>query len=275
MALFVLENRQALVSVDEHASQIHSFCDTETDNEYMWQGDPAFWAGRNPTLFPMVGSTWDKKLHINGKEYVTGNHGFTRNADFTCIKHTDNEIVMELKDSEETLKQYPFHFTMHITYTLEGKTLAIKYEITNDNDVVMPFNFGLHPAFNCPCDGGDFSDYYIELNEPETSDFHLTHIKDCSKITLDRSALENTIIIQDPKSTKATLTNGRHGVTVTYEGYRWLAFWSKANAPFVCIEPWYSHADFEKVDVPFEQREGTQFLQAHDTFCASYTITIF
>lgn len=275
MALFVLENRQAFVSVDEHASQIHSFCDTETDNEYMWQGDPAFWSGRNPTLFPMVGSTWDKKLHINGKEYVTGNHGFTRNADFKCIKHTDNQIVMELKDSEETLQQYPFHFTMHITYTLDGKTLSIQYEIVNDNDVVMPFNFGLHPAFNCPCDGGDFHDYYIELNQAETSDFHETHVHNCSKITLDREALEKTIILQDPKSTKATLTNGRHGVSVTYEGYRWLAFWSKPNAPFVCIEPWYSHADFDKVELPFEQREGTQFLQPHDTFVASYTITIF
>ena len=163
MALFEIKNEKALVTVDEHASEIHSFCDVTTDNEYMWQGDPKFWAGRNPTLFPMVGSTWDKKLHINGKEYVTGNHGFTRHSDFTCIEHTDNTIVMELKDNEETLKEYPFHFTMHITYTLEGKTLKVSYDITNENDCDMPFNFGLHPAFNCPSVGGNFEDYYIEL----------------------------------------------------------------------------------------------------------------
>ena len=35
------------------------------------------------------------------------------------------------------------------------------------------------------------------------------------------------------------------------------------------------HADFEKVEVPFEKREGTQFLDPHDTFEASYTITVF
>ena len=167
MALFEIKNEKALVSVDEHASEIHSFCDVTTDNEYMWQGDPKFWAGRNPTLFPMVGSTWDKKLHINGKEYVTGNHGFTRHSDFTCIEHTDNTIVMELKDNEETFKEYPFHFTMHITYTLEGKTLKVSYDITNENDCDMPFNFGLHPAFNCPSDGGNFEDYYIELERAE------------------------------------------------------------------------------------------------------------
>lgn len=275
MALFEIKNEKALVSVDEHASEIHSFCDVATDNEYMWQGDPKFWAGRNPTLFPMVGSTWDKKLHINGKEYVTGNHGFTRNSDFTCIEHTDNTIVMELKDNEETFKEYPFHFTMHITYTLEGKTLKVSYDITNENDCDMPFNFGLHPAFNCPSDGGNFEDYYIELERAETSDFNVTHVKDCTRIKLDREELANTIILQDPKSTKATLTNGKHGVTVGFEGYRWLAFWSKENAPFVCIEPWYSHTDFFEVKVPFEQREGTIILKSHDKFHADYTITIF
>lgn len=276
MASFTIENSQASVTVDEHASEIHSFCDLETDNEYMWQGDPKYWAGRNPTLFPMVGQTWDKILHINGKEYVTGNHGFTRHSDFTCIEHTENKIVMELKDNEETLKEYPFHFTMHITYTLEGKTLTVSYEIINDNDCMMPFNYGLHPAFNCPVDGGDFEDYYIELNQPETSDFEITHVTNCSRIELDREELGKTIIIQDPKSTCATLTNGRHGVRVGYEGYKWLAFWSKpGGAPYVCIEPWYSHTDFGEVKVPFEEREGTTKLEANGVFHASYTITIF
>ena len=139
----------------------------------------------------------------------------------------------------------------------------------------MPFNFGLHPAFNCPSDGGNFEDYYIELERAETSDFNVTHVKDCTRIKLDREELANTIILQDPKSTKATLTNGKHGVTVGFEGYRWLAFWSKENAPFVCIEPWYSHTDFSEVKVPFEQREGTIILKSHDKFHADYTITIF
>lgn len=275
MASFTIQNTQAGVTVDEHASEIHSFCDIETDNEYMWQGDPKYWTGRNPTLFPMVGSTWDKKLHINGKEYITGNHGFTRNSDFTCIEHTDNKIVMELKDSESTLKEYPYHFTMHITYELNGKTLSIQYEITNENDEVMYFNFGLHPAFNCPCDGGNFEDYYITLNHEETSDFNETHLDHCSRLELDRPALERTIIIADPKSTSATLTNGKHGVIVGYEGYEWLAFWTKPQAPFICIEPWHSHADFSEVKVPFEQREGTTKLEPHGVFHTGYTITIF
>lgn len=273
MAQFVLENYEARVVVDEHASEIHSFVDRETDNEYMWQGDPKFWAGRNPTLFPMVGATWDKILHIKGKEYHTGNHGFTRRSDFTCIEHDDSHCVMELNDSPSTLEEYPFHFNMRIKYVLEGRKLFIYYTITNTSDVDMPFNFGLHPAFNCPTDGGNFEDYYLELNQPETFDWLDTHLNQETRIELDRDALAKTIIISDPASTEASLTNGKHGVTVGFHGYPWLAFWSP-NAPFVCIEPWYSHTDFEEVRVPFEQREGTLTLKPQESFEASYSIRI-
>lgn len=274
MASFVLENNQVFVSIDEHASEIHSFKDKETGIEYMWQGDPAFWSGRNPTLFPMVGSTWDKKLHIDGKEYVTGNHGFTRRSEFTCVEHDEKNIVMELRDSEATLKEYPFRFTLQIRYTLEGRTLNIQYSIKNENDRVMPFNFGLHPAFNCPIDPeGSFNDCRIVFNNPEDIHWLDTDMDRTDTLPLDKDALAKTVIITDPKSTMSALTDGKHSVEVGYENYEWLAFWSP-NAPFVCIEPWHSHTDFDKVEVPFEKREGTILLDAGETFETSYTITV-
>ncbi len=275
MSLFTLKNNQAVVTIDEHASEIHSFRNLETGFEYMWQADPKYWTGRNPTLFPMVGSTWDKKLHINGKEYVTGNHGFTRHSDFTCTYHDDTRVVMELKDSQETLQEYPFAFTLTITYELQETTLSISYAITNENDEVMPFNFGLHPAFNCPINPEkNYADYHLTFNEPETFTWNRTSVENATTLELVPADLAETIILHRPNSTKSCLTDGTNGVEVGFTGYEWLAYWSP-NAPFVCIEPWYSHTDFEKVEVPFEQREGTQFLQAHETFHASYTIRVF
>lgn len=275
MASFKMENELASVVIDEHASEIHSFKDKATGIEYMWQGDPKYWSGRNPTLFPMVGSTWDKKLHIDGKEYETGNHGFCRRSEFTCVSHTKNEVIMELKDSESTLKEYPFRFTLRVRYELEGRKLTITYTIRNDNERTMPFNFGLHPAFNCPLQEGEkFEDYHIAFSNNETFDWLNTHIEDKAVMELDREALAATIIITDPRSSETSLTNGEHGVTVSNTGYKWLAYWSP-NAPFVCIEPWHSHTDFEKTEVPFEEREGTQFLEAGRTFTTAYSIQIF
>lgn len=274
MAEYTLSNSKVSVKIDEHASEIHSFKDNRTGIEYMWQGDAKYWAGRNPTLFPMVGSTWDKKLHINGQEYITGNHGFTRHSDFTYIEHDDSHLVMELKDSADTRKQFPFSFTMRIRYTLLLNELQIHYEITNDSDETMPFNFGLHPAFNCPLDPSKaFDDYHIELNQPEEVVLNAQDCQETTRIPLLKENLKNTIIITNPKSTEASLTDGIHRVTVHYEGYRWLAFWSP-EAPFVCIEPWHGHTDFGEVKVPFEQREGTISLASHDQWTTDYAIRV-
>lgn len=274
MAEYTLFDQEVTVKINESASEIHSLKDNHNGLEYMWQGDPKYWTGRNPTLFPMVGSTYDKKLHINGKEYAIGNHGFTRHSEFTCTEHDDSHLIMELKDNEETRKQYPFSFTMHIVYTLHQNELQIHYEITNDNDVPMPFNFGLHPAFNCPIDpAGSFADCHLEFNAPEDVKLSKGNLKQTKTLALDRDQLKKTIIITDPQSTSTSLCDGSHRVTVKYSGYEWLAFWSP-EAPFVCIEPWHSHADMSEVKVPFEQREGTIILAAHKTWTSEYSITV-
>jgi galactose mutarotase-like enzyme len=237
--------------------------------EYLWQGDPAFWAGRNPTLFPMVGSTWDKILHIGGKEYRTGNHGFTRNSEFTCIEHTDTRIVMELKDNEETLSQYPFHFRLCNIYEIRGDTLTVTNELTNTGDTGMPFNFGYHPAFNVPMkEGESFDDYKILFDQPE-----IVNGAETKEMILDKEALAATVILTNPKSSTYTLTNGKTFVKITAPGFPWCAFWSP-HAPFVCIEPWHSHTDFTKVEKPFEEREGTLILKPQETFTTGYSITV-
>lgn len=276
MAIYTMENEEVVVSITEHASEIVSFLDKKTKTEHMWQGDPKYWKGRNPTLFPMVGSTWDKEIHLDGKTYHMGNHGFTRNSDFTCIQHDDANIVMELKSSKETLEQYPFEFTLDIHYELQGSKLIITYDIRNDSDRDMPFNFGLHPAFACPMEENEKqSDYKLVFSNIEDLPEGLVS-SDSYSMELNRDALEKTIILHNSKSSYVTLTNGQHGVKVDCVGYEWLAFWSSQNeAPFVCIEPWHSHTDFEKVEVPFEKREGTMILAKNRTFTTSYAVTIF
>ena len=274
MASFTLRNDKVTAVIEEQASEIHSFKDNETGIEYMWQGDPAFWSGRNPTLFPMVGSTWDKILHIDGKEYKTGNHGFCRRSLFTCVEHDDTHVIMELKDSEATLAEYPFRFTLRILYELTDRKLNITYTIKNENDRTMPFNFGLHPAFNCPIDPQKkYADYHIAFTNHETFEWLDTKVENADVMELDPAALAKTIIMTDPNSSEACLTDGEHGVGVSCVGYHWLAFWSP-NAPFVCIEPWHSHTDFEEVRVPFEEREGTILLDAQRTWTTAYSIRI-
>ena len=92
-------------------------------------------------------------------------------------------------------------------------------------------------------------------------------------ILLDREALEKTIILDQPVYTDYELSDGTEGLSVHAEGYPWVAFWSP-RAPFVCIEPWYTHTDLEKVDVPFEKREGIRKLAPGASWASVYSISL-
>lgn len=281
----IIENEKFRLEVVEKGGEIQSFFDKENQLEYMWQGDAAYWGGKNPSLFPMVSNTWTKDYEWQGKRYAMKNHGLVRYENLKCVKHTADEIVMELHENEETLKRYPFKFTFQINYRLNGNRLDVVYHITNDSDETMPFSFGLHPGFNCPLlQGESFTDYKLVFPQDENVKqlaFHGHHeIIDRSfkEIPLSYELIEEyaTLVYKGVKSPYVELVGPKHKVRVSCLGYPFLAFWTaKKGAPFICIEPWYGHGDFEEVDCSFDQREGTFNLEAHKRFTTSYFIELF
>ena len=278
--MFKLENEYTSLEVSEKAAEVVSFINKENNKEYMWQGDPKYWTGRNPILFPIVGNTYNKKYILYGKEYsFNTNHGFTRNSMFKCIKSDGDEIVMRLEDNEETYLQYPFHFSLDAIYTLKEKVLTITYVITNKDDKDMPFGFGLHPAFNCPLnDNETIKNYFIEFsNKENVKNIIGPYVLDGNRIDLNYKLFHDnaTLIFENIKSAYVSLTNGSNGVKVSGTGYKWFAIWTKDNFPFVCLEPWHSHTDFEEVNVDFDKREGTIILSPNTSYTTSYTIEIF
>ena len=109
-----------------------SFLDKETGLQYLWQGDPAYWSGKNPTLFPMIGNTYTKDYEIEGKKYAMKNHGLICYATLNVKEQSDTKFVMELNSNEETLAQYPFEFHYEIQYELEEDgRLVVSYLIEN------------------------------------------------------------------------------------------------------------------------------------------------
>lgn len=277
--MYVLENEVARVEFKTMGAEIISFILKAKQMEAIWSGDPTYWSGRNPILFPIVGSTFSKDYQIDGKTYSMGNHGFARNSEFVVVHHLEDRILFALNFSAETLAQYPFEFKLTVEYVLQDCELTVNYNIFNLSEKVMPFSFGLHPAFNCPLAKGEkFEDYYLEFASVEDcttlkGDFKLKG----NKIALNYEIFKSipTLLFESIKSPYVTLTNGVHGVKVTVQGYRWLAFWTKQEAPYLCIEPWHGHGDFKANDVPFEQREGTICLNPDKSFTTTYQIKLF
>ena len=70
---FKLENEFCRLEVIPEAAEITSFFDKTNNVEIMYQGDEG-WSGRNPSLFPIIGSTYSKYYEIHGKQYTMKNH---------------------------------------------------------------------------------------------------------------------------------------------------------------------------------------------------------
>ena len=273
-----LKNNLALVEITEKGAEITSFYNLENNVEYMWQGNPEYWSGRNPILFPVVGKLYKDYYMINDKKYsFASNHGFLRHAYFSCVYKDDLKCIMEFSDNKETIEQYPFKFNIRVIYELKGKRLDIRYEIQNENEFKMPFGFGLHPAFNVPLLNDKFENYRIEFsnNEDLKNVIGSYHLKG-KTIPLNYEIFKNnpTICFENVRSSIVKITNDKAAVNVGIVGYRWFAIWTKENAPYVCLEPWHSHSDFEMNDKDFYSREGTIILEGKKSYTTSYYIEI-
>ncbi len=61
---------------------------------------------------------------------------------------------------------------------------------------------------------------------------------------------------------------------VKFAGFPNLGIWTKINAPFICIEPWYGYSDTQTANGNLFEKEGMQKLNANQSFTAQYQIEI-
>jgi len=54
----------------------------EQGRDLLWDGDPAFWTGRSPLLFPIVGRVRNDRIRVGDAEYELPRHGFARTSPF-------------------------------------------------------------------------------------------------------------------------------------------------------------------------------------------------
>lgn len=252
----IIKNFSACATLDTKGAELKSLQDC-FGTEYMWQGDPTYWSGTSPVLFPIVGRLRGGKTLINGTEYHMNGHGFARDKEFRLIYHTDEKAIFSLMFDADTLQQYPFRFNLQISYTLTHCDLEVRYDVFNLDEKDIHFCLGAHPGFRVPLTENDtFEDYSIYLEKEETLDspvyeaekFELNmsrtvrHFDSSKRLPLRHELFENdAIYLRDLASRKVSLISARsgRGVEVAFSGFSSLAFWTTAApADFICLEPW-------------------------------------
>lgn len=290
--MHTLKNDFLTVEVSGHGAELTSIRKGST--EYLWQADPAFWGRHSPVLFPIVGSVWEKRYRVEGKEYELGQHGFARDMDFTLVNATETEVRYRLESTPETLAKYPWPFVLEIAYRLHDGNLDVIWEVSNPGTEEMFFQIGAHPAFCYP-------DYDPQTMERGFLSFDRNEGLECIRIKekgcvdaetryplevpqdgllpLTRETFDaiDTIMLQDSQIGKVTLhrADGSPWLSLSFDAPV-VGIWSPPtkNAPFICIEPWYGRCDRAGYEGDYREKDWINRLGAGETFRSVYTISI-
>lgn len=288
-----LTHRGLRALVDTHGGELVSLKDAE-GTEYIWHGDPAYWSGRNPLLFPFVGSLKDGKVLFAGKPYAMNRHGFARDMDFALVEQREDSVLLELRETEETLARYPYPFRLQVRHTLREEGFTTALSVTNTGDTPLPFCIGAHTAFRCPLHEGEaFEDYEVVFDREETAALTLLTpqglirpdrrepcLVNSDRFSLDRAVFArlDTMIFEELSSTGVSLRHKErgHGVHVSFEGFPLLAFWTMSGvlSPFLCIEPWHGCAALENESGNFTDKPHCITLFPKESKKLQYSITV-
>lgn len=255
--------------------------------EYLWQGDPEWWSGRSPILFPIVGKAPDDRVEIDGHGGEMKQHGFARRMAFERVRAEPSRVIHTLTDTVETHAAYPKPFALTVTHAVSGPTLSVSALVANTGRSPLPFGLGFHPAFAWPLPGAEGAAHQVVLAngaEPEMARLRDGFYSDALRpspfrrgaLTLDPSQFDEDAMIF-PEGAGTRLSYGVDGgptLTFDFDGLPNLALWQKPGAPFICIEPWHGMAAQEGAGPEIADRPFTKILAPAETARFRWSVTL-
>ena len=284
-----ISNGRVEVSVKRHGAELCGL-KGEDGMEYVWQADPVVWGRHAPVLFPIVGKLAGDCCTVAGRPYSMTQHGFARDMEFDLVESTGDSLAYRLASSPVTRAQYPFDFVLTRRYRLLEDGVEITNEVANPGRVPLLFSIGEHPGFALNWGEGDqIEDYALEFEVAEAlntvllgADHLLSmrtervplngHVLPLRRDLFDRDAL----IFLQLASRKVTLTSRKHRrwLAVEFPGFPQLGIWAKSGAPFVCIEPWFGHADPHGHNGELEIKPGIIALNPDKSFVCTWRVRV-
>lgn len=284
--VFQIQNDTLQLTVTELGAEMKSLVSLADGREWLWEADPDFWPRTAPVLFPIVGKLADNQYTHAGRYYPLSQHGFARDRVFDCFTQAEDSLRLILRSDYDSHKFYPFDFELVICYTLRANTVEVIYEVINTGTETMWFSIGGHPGFALP--GWPQKPYslHFEKDEPlfpfflksgllgrKLDEALLTHER---HLPITPTLFDNDALVFNQLKSRwiGISAEGKDMLRLHFEGFPWVGLWAKTGAPFVCIEPWFGHADPVGESGEISEKPGIVQLPQNETFRCSYTIEI-
>ncbi len=265
-----LTSTSLAVEINPLGAQLSTLRDS-AGRDLLWDGDPAFWNGRAPLLFPIVGALAGGRYRLGQNHYSLPRHGFARGKLFAATATGSAAAIFRLSSDAATSQVYPFHFELDVRFALQGAALSVVATVRNTGEEDMSASLGFHPAFRWPLPYGRArSDHYIEFSVDEPApirrldaDGLLSPLKHPTPIRARRLALTDALfqddaLILDQVRSRSVTYGAPDGprLRVGYPDAPYLGLWTKPGSGFICIEPWHGIADPAGFAADFRQKPG-------------------
>jgi galactose mutarotase-like enzyme len=247
--------------------------------ELMTDADPAFWTGRAPLLFPIIGRVVDDRYRIDGVEFSMPKHGFGRKSAFDVVEARPDTALFRLTDDAASEASYPFAFRLDMRFAIAGSALLMTATVANTGDRPLPFSFGYHPAFAWPLPyGRDRANHRIIFDADEPDPLRSITpdglIGDRYEGPLDGRVLHladdlfaNDALVWDAVRSRRLTYGAADGpqLAIEFPDTPALGLWTKPGAHYICVEPWAGHADPAGFTGDFRDKPGVMQLQPGDS----------
>lgn len=281
MSLSVIGNEYLTVSVSSRGAELQSIRDAN-GCERLWQGDPTFWSGRAPILFPIAGGLKNDCYYLDGQRFDMPKHGYVRQLEWSLESCTDTSVVFLMTAKHPG---FPFDYQLRASYELFDNALSVTYRVTNCADRAIWFGLGAHEGYATP---GGLENYAIEFDEPECLANHVLEgnliRKEPVVIAEETRRLElkpeffavDALVFPALRSRGVTLVSSLHNrkLRVTFPEHDVLMLWSRPGADYICIEPWINAPDYVDSDMQIDHKPGCLCLKSGKTVARSHVITV-
>ena len=279
-----ISNSKLKASINHKGAELISLQGIDSEREYIWEGNPKFWAKHSPILFPIVGTLKDNTYTYKDKTYHLPRHGFARDLDFELMNQEKDSAVFSLKSNVITKRIFPFNFKLQLLYSLKDSELTITYKVINNDSATLYYSIGGHPAFALP---NEFETYSLEFQPDENlisyeleNDLLSEKTKDIAlknnRLPLTYSLFEKDALIfkQLKSNTIQILENTIPFLNFKFKGFPNFGIWTKSNAPFICLEPWAGYSDVLNTKGKLSEKEGIQIVESNSSKEFSFSIEI-
>lgn len=281
----VLSNDHLTLDIADLGAEMQ-YLRTAAGDDLLWDGDAAFWTGRAPVLFPIVGRAVAGTVAVGDHTAPMPQHGFARRSAFALEEHNATSCRHVLRDTPESRAVYPFAFALHITHRLEGPTLHVEAEVHNMDTHAMPFGLGFHPAFRWPLPQTKEAPHHVTLRSGGSPD-----MRGLSDGLLRPEPLNGPFVQGDLEIHEELFANGalvfpngadnlRYGplagpcLAFAFQNLPDLALWRPKGAPFLCIEPWHGTASYVDDGPQIAERPNSITLEPNDCVRFGYSVTL-